>query len=149
MLLSTPAEAALAEIGSYCRECADRYRDAAGLAQSVPLRDLFATLAARHDTAAAEVESYIRAHGELPRMPDPEREALGELATRVKRVFAADEGDVLIGERVDGARQLDALVVAALRFDHDAATRACLAGVQRLAQESIARLEAARDERAS
>jgi hypothetical protein len=145
MLLSTPAEAALAEIGSFCRESADLYRDAASLAQSVPLRDMFAALASRHDEAAARIEARIRAHGDLPRMPDPEREALGELATRVKRVFAADEADVLIDERVAGEQQLAEWVDRALALDHDAATRECLADVQRLVHDALARLAAARE----
>ncbi len=147
MLLSTPAEAALAEVGSFCRESADLYRDAAGLARSVPLRTLFERLAVRHEAAAEAIEARIRARGELPRMPDPEREALGELATRVKRVFAADEREVLVGERIDGAARLADLVAAAMQFEHDTSTRECLDGVQRLAREALEQLAATHDDR--
>jgi hypothetical protein len=144
MLLNTPKEAALAEVGELCRELADYYRDAAEAEQPEALRALLRSLAGSHDHAAAEIEARVRATGELPRMPDPEREALAEMAERIKGLFADDQRDALLEARMhDETRLLDA-VHEALAHQPDEQTRDALVRVRGLAQESIERLVAER-----
>lgn len=140
MLLSTPKETALADLGELCRELADFYRDAAALPEAGDLRPALEDAARRHDDAAAEVEARIRAHGALPRMPDPEREALAEAAERLKRLFTADHRDALLEQRMQDETRLLEAAHQALALGPDEPTRACVERVRVLAEAMIERL---------
>lgn len=143
-LTRTPAQMALGEAGSQCREIAELCRDAAGEAVEPRVGALLARLAQMHEGLLDGLDRRLRALDDLPLTPDPDRNTLKKIATRAKELFVADDDRLLLDERLDDERALEAHARSALETELDAETRACLEAVRRVAAEALGLLEAER-----
>ncbi|HEX2139256.1 MAG TPA: hypothetical protein VHG33_06045 [Woeseiaceae bacterium] len=83
-MLMTDKQVALSDVIVALREAADQYAHAAeALDDGSSLTERFAERGRRCNEAATALEPHIRRLGELPRQPDPEREALQNFLTRI------------------------------------------------------------------
>ena len=149
MLTRTPEQIALAETSRLCQEMIDMCRDAAEQTSEPRLQQVLVKLIEDHGRLQAAVDERLAALDDLPLSPDPEWEGLKKLATRTKKIFAADESAVLIDERIDDEKQLLSHVADALKGALSADTRACLQIVQRTAEAALCLLLQARETLAS
>ncbi len=137
MLMRTPEQIALAETSKLCQEFAELSRDAAELTAEPRVRELMAKLIDEHERVQAAIDERLRALDDGPLSPDPELEGLKKLATRVKKMFAADESVVLLDEGIAHETQLLSHVREALKLDLSAATRPCLEDAERTASSAL------------
>ena len=111
-LLRSTAETALDVVAESCRETADEYRTAANVTHDAELAQLFGELEEKRRTAADELMREIREMGNLPDVPDADREALDHLSTRVKAALATSEREALLAD----CRQREEKLAAAIDF---------------------------------
>ena len=147
MLTRTPEQIALSEASRLCREIVHLSKDAADQASDSGVRLLMGELVEAHRRLLASVDQRIRATGDLPRAPDPELEAVKELATRARKVFASDPDTVLIDERIDGEQALLTQLAEALALDLALETRVQRQAGQRAARDLLQKLHDERERR--
>lgn len=116
-MLRSPLEAAVSEIGRRAQEIADHYRQSAALLDGAPLAGRFETWAQAHEVIAQRMARASERLGDLPRLPDPDREAFHALVRGVKSVFAQDEAAALVAERLGDERALLADIDRALGLE--------------------------------
>lgn len=138
MLLRDEREMALNDVETLCVEAADHYASAAGRVQDAALAALFEELALQHRQFAAALAQHIRAGGDLPQQPDPDRETMADAFTSIKGLLRGDLRSTLIDDRARSEDAVAAAVRAALAQDVDDALRALL-------HEVLAHTEAAKD----
>ena len=114
MLLRDDRQAALNRVESACLESADGYAAAAGHAHDAALGALFDEAQQQRRRLAAELAPHIRALGDLPRQPDPDREAFTQAIDNVKAFLAADSDGALLEQRLAAEAELEQAVLAAL-----------------------------------
>ncbi len=129
-MLRDENEVALDEVAETCRAAAEHYRTAGAVAHTSVLADLFRRLEENRRRGAAALEDEIRRMGNLPGAPDPDREALEHLATRLKAAVAADERRALLASCLQMEEKLAAAVDAALDQNLPAPTHALLRRLQ-------------------
>jgi uncharacterized protein (TIGR02284 family) len=137
MLLRDEKEMALNDVETLCAEAADHYAAAASRAQEAALVTLFGELAQHYRQFAAALAGHIRASGDLPQQPDPDREALVEVFTGIKGLLRGDPRSALIDEREQGE---DAIAGAA----RDALAQDVQPDLHALLQEILAHTAAAK-----
>lgn len=113
MLLRDDRQMALNDVESLCIEAADHFASAARLAATTPAAALFDDLAQRRRRLAADLAQHIRALGDLPQTPDPDRELFGDMVSGLKTLFSADTAQTLIDERLAFEQSIvDAIMTA-------------------------------------
>lgn len=137
MLLRDEREMAINDVETLCVEAADHYAAAAGRAQDAALAALFEELALQYRQFAAALARHIRASGDLPQQPDPDKETMADAFTSIKGLLRGDLRSTLIDDRARGEDAIATAARAALAQDVDDALRALL-------QEVLAHTEAAR-----
>jgi uncharacterized protein (TIGR02284 family) len=90
-MLMNDKQVAVNDVILRLREAADHYAHAARAIEDEHLAGKFADRGSSLADLAAGLESHIRRLGELPRRPDPEREALEEMLMRLGAGITADE----------------------------------------------------------
>lgn len=151
MLTRTPEQIALSETSRLCQQIVDLGADAATQVTDARLKRLLEQLIEVHDAVRSRVDARIRDTGDLPRMPDTDRENLKELATRVKEAFASDPASVVLDERIADEEALLAHLDDALAqgIDLDPETHACLVEAKRTARQALESLMEARAKHSS
>jgi uncharacterized protein (TIGR02284 family) len=129
-LLRTAAESALDAVAEECRDVADYYRTARHIAGQEPLAELFGQLEARRNAFADDLAAEIRRMGNIPDVPDADREALEHLAVRVKTLLATDKGHALIESCRKMEERLTETVEEAMQHDLPASTLQLLRRLQ-------------------
>lgn len=114
MLLRDERQAALNRVESACLENADGYAAAAQRVRDAALGVLFGEAQQQHQRLAAELAPHIRALGDLPRQPDPDRETFGQMVDGLKAFLAADSDAELLEQRLAAETELEQAVQAAL-----------------------------------
>jgi hypothetical protein len=145
MFTRTPEQIALSETSRVCRQIMHLCADAAEQASDSGVRLLMSSLAETHERLLSSIDARIRATGDLPRSPDPDFEAVKELATRTKKVFASDPDTVLIDERIADEQELLAEIAKALALELSAESQACFQAAQRTARDALQTLHAERE----
>lgn len=138
MLLRDDRQMAIARVETLCIEATDRYASAAEKADTPALAGLFTELAQQHRQFVAELAHQIRAIGDLPQPPDPDKETIEDVLTSVKGWLRGDVQGTLTEDR---ARGEEALADAA----RDALAHELPADLRALLQEILAHAEAAKD----
>lgn len=138
MLLRDDRQMAIARVETLCIEAADRYASAAEKADTPALAALFNELTQQHRAFVAALAHQIRAIGDLPQPPDPDKEAIEDVLTDVKSWLRGDVRGTLIEDRM---RAEGALADAA----REALAHEVPADMRRLLQEIFAHAEAAKD----
>ena len=126
MLLRDDRQAALNAVESTCLESADGYAAAAENAKSAELGVDFDEAAQGLRRFASDLASHIRALGDLPQQPDPDREAFGHVLDTIKARLAADSDATLLEQRLAADAELELTVQTVLNEDLPDDTRAVL-----------------------
>ena len=108
------AEVALNDLEEFVREAADLYADDAEVLAPGELADLFADLAARRDRFASRLADHIRRSGDLPVLPDADRETFHRLGNRLRAALAADGRQALLEDRIAAEEELHQRIEQAL-----------------------------------
>lgn len=90
-MLMNDKQVAVNEVILSLREAADHYLNAAQVLADRPVAEGFEARGRACSDAAAGLDKHIRRLGELPRRPDPERETLDQILTRLGAGIAGDE----------------------------------------------------------
>lgn len=114
MLLRDDKQAALNRVESLCLETADGYGSAAGQADDRTLAALFEQARQQRQRLATELAPHIRALGDLPRQPDPDREALDHVVDGIKAFLSGDGDAALLEQRLAADAGLEEAIRAAL-----------------------------------
>lgn len=144
-MFRSDAQVALNDLLVALRESADLYADDAELADGAPeLAALFETLARRRSELGEELAAQVRKSGDLPRLPDADRETLLRLGNRFRSRMAPNALDELIGDRLAAEGELAQRVAEALCAVGAPEPRLLLNQLQREVGAARRRLEAAR-----
>ncbi|WP_226704403.1 hypothetical protein [Microbulbifer elongatus] len=109
-LMRSDRQVALNDLHLAMRESADLYESTAGFLQEPGASALCKALAAERLRLAEQLEREIRAEGELPREPDPDKEAAEQLQQRLETLFAESQVAGVISHRLEAERALWAFV---------------------------------------
>jgi hypothetical protein len=142
-MLRSKAAVALDEVTEACRAAADHFQSLADAERTGEMAELFRALASEHHHLAARMEGEIRRQGNLPSRPDPDREAVEHLVTRVRAALSGDGHRVLLEEsqRVESA--LAARIEAAFGWEQPPRVRLILEQMRHTVEATAERLAAA------
>lgn len=121
-LLRTDLQMALNDLHVTLMESADYYSDAAGFLEGEAHHSLCAELqrlAEERSALAGRVEAAIRQTGDLPSVPDADRETGGEWLQRLQAVLDEDQAEHILAQRLEAEEhlreELDAYTMAPVR----------------------------------
>ncbi|MFC7516589.1 DUF2383 domain-containing protein [Herbaspirillum sp. GCM10030257] len=140
MLLRNDAQAALNEVEELCIEAADRFASSAKRSNDIVLGEEFKSLAERHNELALEIAEELRRMDDLPKMPDPDREAAVEVLSAVKEFFSGDAQATMLEELIIAETKLADAANAALKTTTSANVEKLLLKAQALAEAAKQRL---------
>ncbi|BFM19210.1 hypothetical protein [Gilvimarinus japonicus] len=139
-VLRNDLQVALNDLHVALMESADHYRYAAEFVSDALTGELFETLAEARDLLADEAEEAIRDSGDLPSVPDVDRETGEQLLQRLEAVFSADEAADVMAQRLEGEAQFEELLntpeIKAIDKDYPTLRRACLQSIE-VAREKL------------
>ena len=138
MSLRDDKQTALNDVIYAVKDSAHHYQQAAEFVSDAGLAELFRTIAGQRETLATELDAHIRRLHDLPREPDPDRETMDAVITRLKAALTGDERLSVLEEREQAEDELRTCIEAALAQDLPEATQAVLT---RLHDEVIATQE--------
>lgn len=130
MLLRDDRQAALNRIETLCLASAADYEAAAEQTHDSALSGDFQALASRHRALAERLAPHIRALGDLPRQPDPDREAFGHVLDGLRTLLAQNESAELVERRLAAENELMDALRAALELPMPEPTRTALHELQ-------------------
>ena len=139
-MLLDDTQVAINDLLSALQESAEHYADALERVDSATVRELLGDVCATRREDVERLAGIVRDAGELPRAPSADRQDLHRLATHVKAAFTDDETRVLLDDRIEDEKRIEALAAEALRQDLAADARACAERVGARAGEARARL---------
>ncbi|WP_041522118.1 hypothetical protein [Gilvimarinus agarilyticus] len=139
-VLRTELQVALNDLHVALMESADHYRYAAEFVTDERTGKLFETLAEARDLLADEAEEAIRDAGDLPSVPDADRETGEHLLQRLEAVFSADQAADVMAQRLEGEQEFEHLIKApemeVIDKDYPTLRRACLQSIE-VAREKL------------
>ncbi|CAN5130451.1 hypothetical protein BH24PSE2_BH24PSE2_22570 [soil metagenome] len=140
-MLMNDKQVAVNDVILSLREAADHYADAAQAIDDEVAADAFVARCRACSETADALESHIRRLGELPRRPDPEREALEQLLTRLGASLQADDRVRYAHALAHKEEGIEEAAAGALRQPLPEDTLAVMEKVRNEAAEQKARLE--------
>ena len=124
-LLRTDLQMALNDLHVTLMESADYYSDAAGFLEGdahQTLCEQLQRLAEERSALAGKVEAAIRQSGDLPSVPDADRETGGEWLQRLEAVLDEDQAEHILAQRLEAEdnllQELSAYTMAPVRESH-------------------------------
>lgn len=126
MLLRNDKQVALNRVESLCLESADGYGSATGRCDNTVLAALFEQAQRERLEFAAELAPHIRALGDLPSDPDPDRETVSQVVEGIRAYLSVDGDAVLLEQRLQADSELEEAARAALAQALPAETRGML-----------------------
>lgn len=105
-LIRDERETALNDLHMAFRHSADNYRDAAEFLDDPDASHRCEAIARERDALADSAADEIRALGELPSVPDRDRETGEQLLQRLGAMFSPDETSRVLEQRRDADREL-------------------------------------------
>lgn len=100
--LLSDTEVALNELLVACRESIDHYQDATELIERPDLRQTFLNIIKNRKLFLARLESAIREFGDLPAVPDPDKEASEMALHHLSAAVSTDYTDEILAQRISG-----------------------------------------------
>lgn len=111
--LLSDTEVALNELLVACRESIDHYQDATELVERSDIGQTFLDIVKHRKLVLARLESAIRELGDLPAVPDPDKEA-GEMALHhLGAAVSADYTEEVLAQRINAEENILTLTHAA------------------------------------
>ncbi|WP_049722838.1 hypothetical protein [Gilvimarinus polysaccharolyticus] len=139
-VLRNDVQVALNDLHVALMQSADHYRYAAEFVTDKLTCELFDTIAHARDLLAKEAEEAVRNSGDLPSVPDADRETGEQLLQRLEAAFSAHETEGVIYQRLEAESQLEQLLqtpeLTVIDKDYPTLRRACLQGIE-VARESL------------
>lgn len=105
-IIRNDTQVALNDLHVALKRSADHYRDAAEFLQDGEVSAFCKRAATERDQLADAVGKAIREHGELPSVPDRDRETGEQLLERLESLFSADQTREVLQKRLEHERQL-------------------------------------------
>lgn len=118
-LIRTDKEVALNDLLVASRESVDHYRDAADFLEDKTVTDVLHAIASQREPFIARFEQAIRALGELPSVPDPDKETGAMLIHHAGALLSEDYRSQVIEQRLKAEEHLTELVSDACNSDID------------------------------
>jgi hypothetical protein len=115
MLLRDDRQMALNDVETRCLEAADHHASSARRTDDAALAELFSLLAQERLQQAAALAPHIRALGDLPKTPDPDKEDFGQLLEAILPLFSGDARDSMLDEADEAEAALEEALAAAQR----------------------------------
>ena len=137
-MLRDDKQTALNDVIYAVKDSAHHFQEAAEIVSDAGLADLFRAIARQRETLATELEAHIRRLHDLPREPDPDREIVDAVITRLKAALTGNERLSVLDEREQAEGELRTCIEDALALDFPEATQVLLT---RLLNEAIATRE--------
>lgn len=110
--LLSDTEVALNELLVACRESIDHYQDAAELVGQSDIAERFLDIAKRRKLFLNRLSSAIRDLGDLPSVPDPDKEAGEMILHRLGAALSSDYTNEALTQRIKTEEHILALVHA-------------------------------------
>ena len=110
--LLSDTEVALNELLVACRESIDHYQDAAKLVGQSDIAERFLDIAKRRKLFLNRLSSAIRDLGDLPSVPDPDKEAGEMILHRLGAALSSDYTNEALTQRIKTEEHILALVHA-------------------------------------
>lgn len=108
-LIRTDEEVALNDLLVASRESVDHYRDAADFLEDKKFTDVLRAIASQREPFIARFEQAIRAMGELPSVPDPDKETGTMLIHHAGALLSKDYSLDVIEQRLTAEEHLTVL----------------------------------------
>lgn len=105
----TDGQAALNSLLVAARETLDHYRDAAELSEE-NLGQILRSISGKRREFIHKLEDAVRATGDLPTMPDPDKEAGEMLVHHIVALIKSDYTANILEQRMDAEKTLDTLL---------------------------------------
>ncbi|WP_237064674.1 hypothetical protein [Microbulbifer guangxiensis] len=105
-IIRNDTQVALNDLHVALKHSADHYREAGEFLQDGEVSAFCEQAAADRDQLAGLVEQVIRESGQLPSVPDQDRETGEQLLERLESLFSADETREVLQNRLDIEQQL-------------------------------------------
>lgn len=119
-LIRTDEEVALNDLLVASRESVDHYRDAADFLEGKQFTDVLRAIASQRELFIARFEQAIRVLGELPSVPDPDKETGTMLIHHAAALLSKNYSLDVIEQRLTAEEHLTSLTDDARRFGIDA-----------------------------
>ena len=104
--LLSDLEVALNELLVACRETVDHYRDGKELISDKNIANQFKQLASEREPFIALLEQKIRDFGDLPSVPDPDKEDGEMLVHHLGAAVSEDYDEKLLQQRIDAEKNI-------------------------------------------
>lgn len=140
-LLRTDKEVALNDLLVASRESADHYQDAIEYLEEEHITEALRQIRQQRLTFIERIEHAIRALGDLPSMPDPDRETGEMLLHHVAAALSSDTATEILEQRVKAERHLLELLDACRTAGLEEAHGTLLAEMEQDVHAVIAQLE--------
>lgn len=108
--LLSDIEVALNELLVRCRESIDHYEDAAKLVDQPAIAETFLHIASNRKTFLSRLESAIKELGDLPSMPDPDKEAGEMIFHHIDAALSEDYTQDALTQRANADEQILSLI---------------------------------------
>lgn len=108
-LIRTDEEVALNDLLVASRESVDHYRDAGDFLEDKKFTDVLRAIASQREPFIARFEQVIRAIGELPSVPDPDKETGAMLMHHAGALLSKDYSLDVVEQRLTAEEHLTVL----------------------------------------
>jgi len=108
--LLSDSEVALNELLIACRESVDHYQDATELVEHSDIAESFRQIANQRKLFLNRLESAIRELGDLPSVPDPDKEAGAMILHHLGAALSPDYTNELLAQRIAAEEHILTLI---------------------------------------
>ena len=119
--LLSDLEVALNELLVSCRESVDHFRDATRIIAAEKMAQDFKQIADTREYYIPKLENQIRELGDLPAMPDPDKEDGEMLIHHIGAAVSDDYTHTLLQQRIEAEKKILDLIEQAKHNDEDQA----------------------------
>lgn len=110
--IRTDEEVALNDLLVASRETVDHYQHAIEFFKELQLASILRTIVQQREALMVRIEDAIRALGDLPSVPDPDKETGQMLLQQISAAISADTAAEILKQRVEAEKHLLELVDA-------------------------------------
>ncbi len=140
-LIRSEQEAALDDLSEALQETADYYREAAESLPNGAVAGALRGIAEQRDALAQRLRAAVKSLGDLPRVPDIDRESLHGFLEKLRSVISADNTHRILEQRLHGEHHLAQLVASSRQVSLDRGSAALVDEVAEHVQGTIERLQ--------
>lgn len=140
--LLSDLEVSLNELLVACRESVDHFRDGAQIVASERIAQELTHIGDARETFIPALEQRIRELGDLPTMPDPDKEDSEMLLHRIGAAVTDNYTNAVLQQRMDAEKNILALIAKARTHDENNTSEELLNNLHAHAGNTIEKLSA-------